>query len=103
MCADPHQSGSSADQIGLRAIYEGRVQGVGFRYRTSQLAQRYPITGFVKNLTDGTVELVAQARDQSVLDRFFDDMMLTFATNVTDVSIQGIPADPGRQEFTIEY
>ncbi|QDV19395.1 Acylphosphatase [Gimesia panareensis] len=103
MCAEPHQSDSSADQIGLRAIYEGRVQGVGFRYRTSQLAQRYPITGFVKNLADGTVELVAQARDQSVLDRFFDDMMLTFATNVTDVSIQGIPADPGRQEFTIEY
>ncbi|QDT28652.1 acylphosphatase [Gimesia panareensis] len=103
MCAEPHQSDSSADQIGLRAIYEGRVQGVGFRYRTSQLAQRYPITGFVKNLADGTVELVAQAREQTVLDRFFDDMMLTFATNVTDVSIQGIPADPGRQEFTIEY
>ena len=103
MCADPHQSGSSTDLISLRAIYAGRVQGVGFRYRTTQLAERYPVTGFVKNLPDGTVELVAQARDQSVLDRFFDDMMLTFATNVTDVSIQGAPVDPGRQSFTIEY
>lgn len=103
MCADPHQSGSSTDLISLRAIYAGRVQGVGFRYRTTQLAERYPVAGFVKNLPDGTVELVAQARDQSVLDRFFDDMMLTFATNVTDVSIQGAPADPGRQSFTIEY
>ena len=103
MSADPHQSDSSAGQIGLRAVYEGRVQGVGFRYRTSQLAQRYPITGFVKNLADGTVELVAQANGQSTLDQLFDDMMLTFATNVTNVTVQEIPTDPGRLDFKIEY
>lgn len=103
MSADPHQSDSSAELIGVRAIYEGRVQGVGFRYRTTQLAQRYPVTGFVRNLSDGTVELVVQAEEQSVLDRFFDDMMLTFATNVTNVTIQGVPAEPGRQDFSIKY
>lgn len=103
MCADPRQSSSSDGQLSLRAVYQGRVQGVGFRYRTSQLAQRYPITGFVKNLSDGTVELVAQAGERAVLDQFFDDMMLTFATNVTDVTIREVPPDLARREFTIEH
>jgi len=102
MCADPHQSDFSAGLISLRAVYQGRVQGVGFRYRTSQLAQRYPVSGYVKNLADGTVELVVQASEQAVLDQFFDDMMLTFATNVSDVTVEEVTPEPTRQQFTIE-
>lgn len=41
-----------------KVIYSGRVQGVGFRYQTSQLAKYYTIIGYVKNLHDGTVEVV---------------------------------------------
>lgn len=41
----------------LRAYFSGRVQGVGFRYSTSQLAKGYEVTGYVKNLVDGRVEL----------------------------------------------
>ena len=40
--------------------YKGRVQGVGFRYRTVQLARKYDVTGFVKNQPDGTVLLVLE-------------------------------------------
>ena len=39
--------------------YRGQVQGVGFRYTARSLAARYPVTGFVRNLPDGDVELVA--------------------------------------------
>ena len=102
MSAGSGQSDSAAESVCLRAIYQGRVQGVGFRYRTSRLAGRFPITVFVKNLSDGTVELVAQASDRSTLDQFFDDMMLMFATNVTDVSIQEFPPDPARDKFVIQ-
>ena len=37
----------------------GRVQGVGFRYTTQQEAQRLGLTGYAKNMDDGSVEVVA--------------------------------------------
>ncbi len=40
-----------------RVFYEGRVQGVGFRWTTRKIAQGYDVTGTVKNLPDGRVEL----------------------------------------------
>jgi acylphosphatase len=40
--------------------YAGRVQGVGFRYMTTSIAQRFAVKGFVQNLSDGRVRLVAE-------------------------------------------
>lgn len=49
----------------MQIFYSGRVQGVGFRYSTKMLAQGYEVTGFVRNLADGRVELVAEgAREE---------------------------------------
>ncbi len=45
--------------IAKRVIYEGRVQGVGFRYTVKELARGFDVCGWVKNLPDGTVELQA--------------------------------------------
>ena len=44
----------------LRQVYEGRVQGVGFRYRVSTIAKRLPVTGYVRNLPDGCVEVIVE-------------------------------------------
>ena len=41
----------------LNAFFTGHVQGVGFRYSTYQIAKGFEVTGFVKNLLDGRVEL----------------------------------------------
>lgn len=41
-------------------FYSGHVQGVGFRYTTRQIAGKYAVTGFVRNLPDGRAELVAE-------------------------------------------
>ena len=50
-----------------RVIFHGRVQGVGFRWTTNRIAKRFAVTGYVKNLADGTVELVAQGSSEAVL------------------------------------
>lgn len=52
-----------------RIIYSGHVQGVGFRFRTRMLSEKYAVTGYVKNLPDGTVEVLAQGQTNEI-DRF---------------------------------
>lgn len=49
-----------APGIRLVAIVRGRVQGVSFRYYTSRRARSLRLNGFVRNLWDGTVEVVAE-------------------------------------------
>lgn len=53
----------------VKVIFKGRVQGVGFRYTTQDVASRFRITGYVKNLPDGTVEVIA-CGEESVLHEF---------------------------------
>lgn len=47
----------------LDARFEGRVQGVGFRFTCQRIARTLPVTGFVQNLPDGSVRLVAEGRN----------------------------------------
>ena len=49
-----------------RVIYEGRVQGVGFRYTAKDLARGYDVLGAVRNLPDGTVELIVAGEWEEV-------------------------------------
>ncbi len=53
----------------LHVFFEGRVQGVGFRYTVQHIAASYKVTGFVKNLFDGRVELVAEGEEVEI-ERF---------------------------------
>lgn len=54
------------DIIRRHIIFHGTVQGVGFRYRSYYSAQRYGLTGWVRNLYDGTVEMEVQGREASI-------------------------------------
>jgi acylphosphatase len=52
-------------------LYEGRVQGVGFRWTTKNIARGYDVTGWVKNLPDGRVEMQVNGEDAEV-DAFLE-------------------------------
>jgi acylphosphatase len=65
-----------------RVIYHGRVQGVGFRFTAHRIAQQHPVRGFVRNLRDGTVELVA-AGSESAVRRFLGEMLDAMRANIT--------------------
>lgn len=50
----------------LHAYITGRVQGVGFRYFTMTAAEKYNLTGWVRNLHDGRVEVLAEGKHEDL-------------------------------------
>ncbi len=57
---------ASVDREAARFLVRGRVQGVGYRYFVLREAQALGIDGYVRNLADGSVEVVAQASARSL-------------------------------------
>ena len=53
----------------MRVLFSGHVQGVGFRYTAKTVATGFEITGTIRNLPDGRVELLAEGRREE-LDAF---------------------------------
>lgn len=50
----------SVNRTRMQIVYSGRVQGVGFRYTVKTAASGFEVTGTVRNLPDGRVELIAE-------------------------------------------
>lgn len=50
----------------MHVFYSGHVQGVGFRYTARQVAQGFEVTGLVRNLLDGRVELLAEGAQEEL-------------------------------------
>ncbi len=80
----------------------GRVQGVGFRWNAAREARSLGITGFVKNLSDGTVYIEAEG-DKEILDDFVDWCRSGPPfSSVESVEINSFPAT-GYKEFVISH
>jgi acylphosphatase len=56
----------------VNVLYAGRVQGVGFRYTTKTRANGFDVTGTVRNLPDGRVELIAEGERRELEDFLAD-------------------------------
>lgn len=52
----------------VHILVEGRVQGVGFRYFVQAQANQLGLTGWVRNLEDGRVEILAEGGKKDLLD-----------------------------------
>ena len=66
--------------------FSGQVQGVGFRYTTVKLAASHPVAGYVQNLTDGSVKLVAEG-DAEAIDRLVKAVQQRMKGNVDQTQI----------------
>jgi acylphosphatase len=86
-----------------RVVYRGRVQGVGFRATTNWLATDFDVSGYVRNLADGTVEVVASG-ETAELDRFLDAIDREFGGKVRDRSVSAFfPEENEPSGFSIRY
>lgn len=87
----------------VQAYYAGRVQGVGFRYSVRELACGFEVTGYVRNLPDGRVELVAEG-EESELQAFLEAIQKShLASYIRQVTTSWAPAEDRFKRFEISY
>jgi acylphosphatase len=83
-------------------IFIGRVQGVGFRFTVFNIANRYQLTGLVRNLTGGSVEMIAQGFSEDI-DDCIQDIFESFAGHISQTKIEDIPSNPQYTDFKITF
>jgi len=86
-----------------QVFYEGRVQGVGFRYTARRIAAGFDVAGYVRNLADGRVELVASGDDDEV-DGFLEALRDSeLAGHIDGATVTDIAKPAGLRGFEIRF
>lgn len=82
--------------------YSGNVQGVGFRYTVRSLASRFLVTGFVRNLSDGRVQLVVEG-DAAEIGAFLDAVKQEMDHYIDNIQEATRPATGRFPSFDIRH
>jgi acylphosphatase len=88
--------------VAKHIIFTGHVQGVGFRFTAYNIAHRHQLTGFVRNLSDGTVEMLAQGQPEDIND-CIQDIKESFVGYMREAKIEETPPDPQYTDFKITF
>ena len=75
-------------------ILSGRVQGVGFRWRASQIGEMLGLTGWVRNLEDGSVEMEAEGPEEDI-DRLLQMLQNDRYIDITGMWARTVPEEGG--------
>jgi len=86
----------------LRVFFSGLVQGVGFRYTAFRVASNFRVTGFVRNLRDGRVELVAEG-EASEVKAFIAEVRKRMANYIEEVEEHEEPYSGEFRRFEIAF
>lgn len=87
--------------IARQIFYEGRVQGVGFRFTCKQIARGYEVVGWIRNLPDGRVELQCSGERDEV-DGFLEGIAESqLKSHIKSVTAIPIPPLAGMRGFEI--
>jgi acylphosphatase len=90
------------DQLAKHIIFSGQVQGVGFRFTAFNMANRHQLTGFVRNLPDGTVEMLIQGTSGAI-DDYIRDIKEYFSGYIRETKIKEIPSNSQYKDFEITF
>lgn len=77
----------------------GRVQGVGFRYKAYYLANNRGLTGYVRNLYDGSVEMEIQGEDAEI-DRMLQDLSNDRYIRIDAIELRKMEIDNDERHFS---
>lgn len=83
-------------------IFKGRVQGVGFRFQVKMLADRLGLTGTVRNMYDGSVEVYIQGNENQLMNFFKGLENINFAI-IEGKNIDEVSVIDGEYDFQIVY
>ncbi len=89
-------------QTAKHVTFTGSVQGVGFRFMAFSTANRHRLTGQVRNLPDGTVELIVQGKADDIND-CIRDIEESFKDYIRETKIEEIPVNPRYKDFKITF
>jgi acylphosphatase len=76
-----------------RVFYRGRVQGVGFRYTAQRVAAGFAVAGYVRNLDNGGVEVVAEGEPDEI-SAFLDSISRTMGAKIHEARVEIEPPSP---------
>lgn len=82
--------------------YQGNVQGVGFRYMACRAAGGFDVTGYVRNLADGRVEMVVEG-ESAQIDAFLEDVARQMSQHIRKCTQQTRAAMGTYRTFGIEF
>lgn len=85
-----------------RYIFTGDVQGVGFRWTARSIARGYDVTGYVRNLRDGTVECLVEGKPGEV-SAFISELSSTMKQFIRKTSCQTAPPSGKFVNFDVAY
>jgi len=85
----------------VKAIISGRVQGVGFRWHILRSAQRLGLSGTVRNLVDGRVEVEAEGEEEALAELLDLARKGPSFSRVTNVSVEEAPYTGRYENFQI--
>jgi len=83
-------------------IFTGQVQGVGFRFTAFNMANRYQLTGLVRNLIDGSVEMITQGTNDDI-DICISEIKSSFSDCIIETKIEEVPYNPKYKDFKITF